>query len=693
MSFGFSVSDVFALSQLVHRTYTGWRDACGQYAFFTNDLESLDAILARVENEARSSSSIFKRDPEDLKGWNKVSKGCSTIVSDLEGILIRYDRLSKGRNMNSRRRNWDYIQQNWDKLRFSSHNFEDLHRRLVKTTTAIGAYVSVLGITSQSRVENGVLPEILRKIDDIAAQLRRGNSTICSSMTTYSNDNKEVWREFRKDLISSGFRSSAIHQYSSALKTYLYRLQRNGMLDEDEPDVQLQSISEEQLPTTLNTEEPAKPNLQSNNSVPHSPYRLRSTDGSSRLSERHASVRDDGEYALTISEGGPEGCEAPIYVQISEEDDISGPLVLYDGGVVLAEDEKRTVTTATHDQCTPSPVQRSEKQETTQDSILEVVPDTTIAACTKGGYDMHKGSSPESLLKRASPNRTDTAELSRQNQNFATATERGSSCHSRKQDNEVQHTDVDLPSNPIVLPAGHTKSATALIEWKSVPSSELLPSITHEMPTLPEGWDCRTDPQNRVFYVDSYARGIENRCFWNPPVRGALISPELWPKGWKLCTNIFGRLYWQHKCGIISYGYPALAEYRFDSLLHVFNETRRCTNANHGIRSTDAVPTIHPDVWDNGIWDTTLLRGKIWWESSDVNERTLMFELDAALDDLEFARRLDSYSPVVFVAWTGRIEGNTQDPTIEGVDPRDLTYVHDRLGRGCWKFNDATPST
>ncbi|KAI9687502.1 MAG: hypothetical protein M1822_002112, partial [Bathelium mastoideum] len=75
-------------------------------------------------------------------------------------------------------------------------------------------------------------------------------------MTSYSNDDKAIWGEFRRDFINSGFRSSEIRQYSAALKTYLYRLQREGMLDEDGPGLQLASICVEDAPTGLTANRP-----------------------------------------------------------------------------------------------------------------------------------------------------------------------------------------------------------------------------------------------------------------------------------------------------------------------------------------------------------------------------------------------------------------------------------------------------
>jgi len=65
--------------------------------------------------------------------------------------------------------------------------------------------------------------------------MRRGNSSIRSTLTTYEDDDKAVWREFRRELIGTGIGSREIHKYSAALKTYLSRLQRDGLLDEEVP--------------------------------------------------------------------------------------------------------------------------------------------------------------------------------------------------------------------------------------------------------------------------------------------------------------------------------------------------------------------------------------------------------------------------------------------------------------------------
>jgi hypothetical protein len=222
MSFGISISDIITLTQLTTRTYNGWKKACGEYAIITSDLAVLQTLLMRVEAEAETPNSLFARNPDDLKGWKTLNKSCRSLVTELEEVINKYKSLGT-----SRRRTWD-------RIRMGNKNLDSLSRQLVRQTAGLSAFVSVLGMSSQGRVENEVFPELLQRMDHIAAQIRNGNASNSTALTTYDNDDKAVWREFRRDMIGAGIRSSDIHKYSAALKTYLSRLQREGLLDEDE---------------------------------------------------------------------------------------------------------------------------------------------------------------------------------------------------------------------------------------------------------------------------------------------------------------------------------------------------------------------------------------------------------------------------------------------------------------------------
>jgi hypothetical protein len=82
----------------------------------------------------------------------------------------------------------------------------------------------MLEISSQGSIKNDILPQILSRVNDIAEQMRKGDASIVSCFTVYDDDNTTFWRELRRDLIRSGFRSEDISKYAAAIKTYLRRL-------------------------------------------------------------------------------------------------------------------------------------------------------------------------------------------------------------------------------------------------------------------------------------------------------------------------------------------------------------------------------------------------------------------------------------------------------------------------------------
>jgi hypothetical protein len=227
MSFGFSIDDTTLLAQLTTRAYNEWKKTCGEYANVTGSLEALEKLLARIEAEALAPNSIFTKSSEDLWGWKTVLTDCRSVVNKLETII------SNDKNLGTSRR------RNWDRLRKAFKNLDDVNRDLIEKTTSISAYFSVIGLSSQEMVENGLLRKLLRRIDNMAAQLRKGNNPLRSTMTmgTYDGDDKSLWRELRRDLLRKGFRGRDIKCYSIALQIYWRKLQRDGMLGQVAPEL------------------------------------------------------------------------------------------------------------------------------------------------------------------------------------------------------------------------------------------------------------------------------------------------------------------------------------------------------------------------------------------------------------------------------------------------------------------------
>ena len=56
----------------------------------------------------------------------------------------------------------------------------------------------------------GQLDIILDKVDGIAARMGQTNGSI---MTNYDDDDKEVWKQFRRELVAEGFSSDVLQQH------------------------------------------------------------------------------------------------------------------------------------------------------------------------------------------------------------------------------------------------------------------------------------------------------------------------------------------------------------------------------------------------------------------------------------------------------------------------------------------------
>ena len=132
MSFGFSVSDILALSQLATRVYQGWETACGDYAYITDDLAAFDMLTSRVKNEAQNPTSVFLNIPDDFRAWKKLSNGCRSVLIELERILSKYAGLDTGRR------------RTFERIEFSCRNLDALRQQLVMKTTNLAAYLSII---------------------------------------------------------------------------------------------------------------------------------------------------------------------------------------------------------------------------------------------------------------------------------------------------------------------------------------------------------------------------------------------------------------------------------------------------------------------------------------------------------------------------------------------------------------------
>jgi hypothetical protein len=61
---------------------------------------------------------------------------------------------------------------------------------------------------------------------------QRQSTTSLLSMATYDNDDKEIWKEFRRELVAKGFTSNQLDTHKDTLMAYMLKLEQSGVLDE-----------------------------------------------------------------------------------------------------------------------------------------------------------------------------------------------------------------------------------------------------------------------------------------------------------------------------------------------------------------------------------------------------------------------------------------------------------------------------
>ncbi|KAK4565696.1 hypothetical protein LTR86_003544 [Recurvomyces mirabilis] len=223
MSFGFSPSDIVALVNIVSKTYQGWKKACGEYADVTATLDNLLIILNRIEEESRRPTSVLIRTQKDATDLKDVLSNTTPTVRELHAIVERYKSLGLGKSR----------EKNWDKIRFGVRNLSDVRSKLNQHLAALSTYLSTVGLSSLTRIERGLetLPQIKETVDALAAEIRAGRRE-GTVMTTYEDDEKEVWKQFRRELVGEGMKSGMIHKYKPQIRAYLRALAEQGDLEE-----------------------------------------------------------------------------------------------------------------------------------------------------------------------------------------------------------------------------------------------------------------------------------------------------------------------------------------------------------------------------------------------------------------------------------------------------------------------------
>ena len=233
MSFGASIGDAVLLTQLAWKTVQNCRRACGEYDALTLEATSLHTVLQRLESEVQNpDDDLIDRDPADVqKELSNIIQGCEKNLRVLDLVLEKYNALSEtersGRKL-------------WQRVKFGNGqvaSMTDIRGRNTFYISAISLFLNMLNLGSAGRVERemtqagGELRDIRLAVNGITAYLMTGGPE-GSVLTAYANDEKAVWKEFRRELVADGFTSSTIRKHKQIIMAYVKELGSRGLLDE-----------------------------------------------------------------------------------------------------------------------------------------------------------------------------------------------------------------------------------------------------------------------------------------------------------------------------------------------------------------------------------------------------------------------------------------------------------------------------
>lgn len=233
MSFGSSIGDLVLLTQLAWKTVQNCRRACGEYAALTLEATSLHKLLQRLESELQSPDCLINRDTDDVqKELGNIIQGCEKNLELLDLVLEKYNALSEtersGRKL-------------WQRIRFGNGQIADMTDVRGRNTfyiSAISLFLNMLNFGSAGRVERemtragGELRDIRLAVNGITAYLMTGGGPEGSALTAYANDEKAVWKQFRRELVADGFTSSTIRKHKPVIMAYVRELGSRGLLEE-----------------------------------------------------------------------------------------------------------------------------------------------------------------------------------------------------------------------------------------------------------------------------------------------------------------------------------------------------------------------------------------------------------------------------------------------------------------------------
>jgi hypothetical protein len=223
MSFGASPSDIIIVVTFCKALYRKCRDAGGEYDEISREVRGLHTVLRHLKYEVEAPESPLNR---DRSIWGRqlapIIGDCDFTLRNLDELIVKYGRLANngGGSPTTPRILWD-------KMRFGSNEMDQLggiRVKLISHKTSLTLFLDTIQLHQSGKMattldnHGGQLDVILDKVDSIAERMTQKSGSV---MTSYDDDDKEVWKQFRRELVAEGFSSDVLQQHKVRRKTLI----------------------------------------------------------------------------------------------------------------------------------------------------------------------------------------------------------------------------------------------------------------------------------------------------------------------------------------------------------------------------------------------------------------------------------------------------------------------------------------
>ncbi|RDL39608.1 uncharacterized protein BP5553_03948 [Venustampulla echinocandica] len=235
MGFGASPSDIRILVASCKTVYRKCRDAGGDYDEISREVKGVHTVLRHLKYETQAPESPLNR---DRSIWGRqlapIASDCDISLRQLDGLLQKYGRLATDRSGSPASTGVSR-----DRIQFGRNELDQLGSirvKLISHKNNLTMFMDRIqldqSIVMPANLENdeGQLDVILDKVDSIAARM---GPTSAGVMGGYDDDDdREVWKQFRRELVIEGFSGDILEQHKDVLRAYIRELDQNGLLDE-----------------------------------------------------------------------------------------------------------------------------------------------------------------------------------------------------------------------------------------------------------------------------------------------------------------------------------------------------------------------------------------------------------------------------------------------------------------------------